>query len=219
MLEGLGATVADLAAPFAPEGGAYGHGRTMAHDHGRGGNGHGARTRRPWARRSWARAAVADRGAADRSRCAADPDAVAVAVLSDRRLRLVARARGGGGGRGGARRRDAGDWLALVLEEGSGRTDAILLGAAWRAGPAAVPELSDLAVALSSVSEPAGRDRAPGRRLRPRHPRGLGTRPARPGLPGRCRAGRRGSPACRWSRWRWPTCRRCCRTSCRRRCG
>jgi urease accessory protein len=34
MLEQLGATVTDFDGPFTPEGGAYGHGRTMGHDHG-----------------------------------------------------------------------------------------------------------------------------------------------------------------------------------------
>ena len=34
MLEHLGATVARVTAPFTPEGGAYGHGRTHSHDHG-----------------------------------------------------------------------------------------------------------------------------------------------------------------------------------------
>lgn len=34
MLEGLGAQVAAVSAPFAPEGGAYGLGRTMGHSHG-----------------------------------------------------------------------------------------------------------------------------------------------------------------------------------------
>lgn len=34
MLEGLGATVTPDTRPFHPEGGAYGHGRTMGHDHG-----------------------------------------------------------------------------------------------------------------------------------------------------------------------------------------
>ena len=33
MLEQLGATVIDFDGPFTPEGGAYGHGRTMGHDH------------------------------------------------------------------------------------------------------------------------------------------------------------------------------------------
>ncbi|WP_308916965.1 urease accessory protein UreE [Jannaschia sp. LMIT008] len=33
MLLGLGAVVTDARAPFRPEGGAYGHGRTMGHDH------------------------------------------------------------------------------------------------------------------------------------------------------------------------------------------
>ena len=34
MLRGLGANVRDIEAPFSPEGGAYGHGRTHSHDHG-----------------------------------------------------------------------------------------------------------------------------------------------------------------------------------------
>ena len=34
MLEGLGATLTRLTAPFTPEGGAYGHGRTHSHAHG-----------------------------------------------------------------------------------------------------------------------------------------------------------------------------------------
>lgn len=33
MLRGLGADLAPVIAPFRPEGGAYGHGRTMGHDH------------------------------------------------------------------------------------------------------------------------------------------------------------------------------------------
>ena len=33
MLEGLGAAVTEIRAPFTPEGGAYGHGRTMGHSH------------------------------------------------------------------------------------------------------------------------------------------------------------------------------------------
>lgn len=36
MLRGLGAQVTPTMAAFAPEGGAYGHGRTMGHDHGPG---------------------------------------------------------------------------------------------------------------------------------------------------------------------------------------
>ncbi|MBT9246879.1 urease accessory protein UreE [Gemmobacter fulvus] len=36
MLTGLGATLHVTEAPFRPEGGAYGHGRTMGHDHGDG---------------------------------------------------------------------------------------------------------------------------------------------------------------------------------------
>ncbi len=34
MLEGLGARVRAVEEPFTPEGGAYGHGRTMGHEHG-----------------------------------------------------------------------------------------------------------------------------------------------------------------------------------------
>ena len=34
MLRHLGATLAEVVEPFRPEGGAYGHGRTMGHDHG-----------------------------------------------------------------------------------------------------------------------------------------------------------------------------------------
>ena len=34
MLEQLGATVTQIEAPFTPEGGAYGHGRTHSHEHG-----------------------------------------------------------------------------------------------------------------------------------------------------------------------------------------
>ena len=33
MLEGLGASVTWVSAPFKPEGGAYGHGRTHGHEH------------------------------------------------------------------------------------------------------------------------------------------------------------------------------------------
>jgi len=43
MLTGLGASLTDVTEPFLPEGGAYGHGRTMGHDHGghdRGGHDH-----------------------------------------------------------------------------------------------------------------------------------------------------------------------------------
>lgn len=44
MLRQLGATVTRVTEPFTPEGGAYGHGRTMGHDHGPHGFGqhHGA---------------------------------------------------------------------------------------------------------------------------------------------------------------------------------
>ncbi|HEY0275752.1 MAG TPA: urease accessory protein UreE [Paenirhodobacter sp.] len=40
MLEQLGAKVAETIEPFRPEGGAYGMGRTMGHDHGGGPGGH-----------------------------------------------------------------------------------------------------------------------------------------------------------------------------------
>jgi urease accessory protein len=40
MLAGLGAVLTPVSAPFHPEGGAYGRGRTMGHDHGDG-HGHG----------------------------------------------------------------------------------------------------------------------------------------------------------------------------------
>lgn len=40
MLRGLGARVTPTMAAFAPEGGAYGHGRTMGHDHGPGFHAH-----------------------------------------------------------------------------------------------------------------------------------------------------------------------------------
>lgn len=40
MLAGLGATVTHAMEPFTPEGGAYGHGRTMGHDHGFGAHDH-----------------------------------------------------------------------------------------------------------------------------------------------------------------------------------
>lgn len=36
MLLGLGAKVSHVLVPFRPEGGAYGHGRTLGHDHGHG---------------------------------------------------------------------------------------------------------------------------------------------------------------------------------------
>ncbi len=38
MLRQLGAEVTEAVEPFTPEGGAYGHGRTMGHDHGPGGD-------------------------------------------------------------------------------------------------------------------------------------------------------------------------------------
>ncbi|GGL69261.1 urease accessory protein UreE [Wenxinia marina] len=40
MLDGLGAVVTDVTGPFRPEGGAYGAGRTMGHDHGEEGHAH-----------------------------------------------------------------------------------------------------------------------------------------------------------------------------------
>ena len=44
-------------------------------------------------------------------------------------------------------------WIADLLAHGSGRTDAILLGEAFRADPAALPDLHDLALALAPSSE------------------------------------------------------------------
>ena len=41
MLVQLGATLSRALEPFTPEGGAYGHGRTMGHEHGADGHGHG----------------------------------------------------------------------------------------------------------------------------------------------------------------------------------
>ena len=41
MLVQLGATLSRAIEPFTPEGGAYGHGRTMGHEHGPDGHGHG----------------------------------------------------------------------------------------------------------------------------------------------------------------------------------
>lgn len=41
MVRGLGARVMAAVEPFQPEGGAYGMGRTMGHDHGPGGHSHG----------------------------------------------------------------------------------------------------------------------------------------------------------------------------------
>lgn len=38
MLERLGATLEPVTEPFTPEGGAYGHGRTLGHDHGHSGD-------------------------------------------------------------------------------------------------------------------------------------------------------------------------------------
>ena len=46
MLRGLGATLAEVVEPFRPEGGAYGHGRTLGHDHGGTGHDHGHRHHR-----------------------------------------------------------------------------------------------------------------------------------------------------------------------------
>ncbi|WP_321362862.1 urease accessory protein UreE [uncultured Celeribacter sp.] len=43
MLAQLGAEVTEIMAPFSPEGGAYGHGRTMGHDHGGHDHGHSHR--------------------------------------------------------------------------------------------------------------------------------------------------------------------------------
>ena len=42
MLRGLGASLTPVSEPFTPEGGAYGHGRTMGHSHGPDGHSHDA---------------------------------------------------------------------------------------------------------------------------------------------------------------------------------
>ena len=44
-------------------------------------------------------------------------------------------------------------WVADLLAHGSGRTDAILLGEGFRAEPAGLPDLDDLALALAASSE------------------------------------------------------------------
>jgi urease accessory protein len=48
---------------------------------------------------------------------------------------------------------DLADWLRLVLAQGGGRGDAILLCHAWRADPAALAELAELAAALAPSAE------------------------------------------------------------------
>ena len=45
------------------------------------------------------------------------------------------------------------DWLGDCLTHGSGRTDAILLAAAWRTAPEELAELADLAEALAPSAE------------------------------------------------------------------
>ena len=44
-------------------------------------------------------------------------------------------------------------WVADILAQGSGRSDAILLSCAWRADPAELDDLDDLARALAPSSE------------------------------------------------------------------
>ena len=87
MLAKLGAAVRHVRAPFRPEGGAYGHGRTHGHHHG----GADRRSGRP-------RARTATEVAEARS-ATADPRRLVLARLSGRRLQLSARARMGGRGR------------------------------------------------------------------------------------------------------------------------
>ncbi len=48
---------------------------------------------------------------------------------------------------------DLSGWLRLVLAQGSGRNDAILLCHAWRAEPEALAELAELSAALASSAE------------------------------------------------------------------
>lgn len=45
------------------------------------------------------------------------------------------------------------DWIGTALEQGAGLADAILLAAAWRADPASLAGLSDLARALAPSAE------------------------------------------------------------------
>lgn len=45
------------------------------------------------------------------------------------------------------------DWLAAVIDMGAGRADCILLSAAWRAEPAELPGLAELADALAPSRE------------------------------------------------------------------
>jgi urease accessory protein len=45
------------------------------------------------------------------------------------------------------------DWLSVVIEHGAGRTDAVLLGLAHRAGPEDLAEVADLASALAPSAE------------------------------------------------------------------
>ncbi len=55
------------------------------------------------------------------------------------------------------------DWLAAVLEHGSGRNDAILLAASWRAGSDGERQaLADLALALAPGAERADETQAQG---------------------------------------------------------
>ncbi|EAQ05019.1 Urease accessory protein UreF [Pseudooceanicola batsensis HTCC2597] len=51
-------------------------------------------------------------------------------------------------------RESAQDWIATALEHGSGRSDAVLVAAAWRStGPADLAALAELACALSPGAE------------------------------------------------------------------
>lgn len=54
------------------------------------------------------------------------------------------------------------NWLAAVLEYGSGRNDCILLAASWRADTPARARLADLALALSAGKERANETTAQG---------------------------------------------------------
>lgn len=49
MLDQLGAKLRHITGPFTPEGGAYGHGRTMGHDHGSAPHHHGEHSHKPHA--------------------------------------------------------------------------------------------------------------------------------------------------------------------------
>jgi hypothetical protein len=144
MLARLGAEVSRVTAPFVPEGGAYGHGRTHGHSHGPSDTGP-TRTR-----------------ALTHERRGRSPDAHPMAVpgLPGLVLRLFPRAGGGDRLGRGERRATAAEWIATVIEAGSGRTDAILLAAALRG--ADLEALSDDGARAGGLAERWEETRAQG---------------------------------------------------------